>query len=220
MRVLLVEDDKMIGDALLRALEQSGNAVDWFHDGASADHALRTQQYDMVLLDLGLPKLTGMEVLNNLRSRKVNTPVLILTARDAVADRITGLDSGADDYLVKPFSIDELEARMRALLRRNTDSRDTKLTCGDLTLDPAKKTLKLKAKDIPLSAREFQIIEVLMRRSGALVSRAEIENFLYGWNQEIDSNTVDVYIHKLRQKIGAKKIRTVRGLGFQVVDNT
>jgi len=217
MRTLLVEDDAMLGNSLSRALQQSGHTVDWLRDGAAAESASRVQRYDMILLDLGLPGRSGLEVLQNLRSRGDATPVLIITARDAVADRVAGLDSGADDYLIKPFALDELEARIRALIRRHHGQCQPQLRCGDVVLDPASRCVTRNDKPVTLSPSEYRILHSLMRRPGAVVSRADMEQRFYGWNDEIASNTIEVHIHRLRQKLGADVIRTVRGLGYQMV---
>ena len=217
MRLLLVEDDAMLGESLLRALTQKGHAVDWLRDGESADGALQVQAFDMVLLDLGLPKRQGLDVLQRLRARSNTSPVIILTARDELSDRVAGLDRGADDYLVKPFALDELEARMRAVERRYVGSQGALLRCGGLTLDPASHEVRYQDQVIALSAREYQILHTLLRRPGAIVSRSSLEERIYGWNEEVGSNAVEVHIHRLRQKLNPKLIRTVRGLGYQMV---
>lgn len=217
MRILLVEDDSMIGESLSRALTQSGHAVDWLRDGESADHALRAQSFDMVLLDIGLPKRQGLEVLRQLRDRGESLPVIILTARESLSDRVAGLDSGADDYLVKPFELEELEARIRALERRHIGFHKPLLQCGELTLNPITHEVRYRGDVVALSAREYQVLHLLIRRPGAIVSRADLEEQLYNWQAEIESNAVEVHIHRLRQKISPKMIRTVRGLGYQMV---
>lgn len=217
MRTLLVEDDAMLGNGLSRALQQNGHTVDWLRDGAAADAALRAQGYDMILLDLGLPRRDGMDVLRSLRDRGDATPVLVITARDAVQDRVCGLDRGADDYLIKPFALDELEARIRALSRRHHGQSQPLLRCGPVVLDPASRSVTCRAQPVALSPSEYRILHALMRRPGAVVSRADMEERFYGWNDEIASNTIEVHIHRLRQKLGADIIRTVRGLGYQVI---
>jgi two-component system response regulator QseB len=217
MRILLVEDDAMVGESLKQALTQSGHAVDWLRDGESANSAVRAQPFDLVLLDLGLPKCSGLNVLKQLRDRGNGVPVIILTAREALSDRVAGLDSGADDYLIKPFALDELEARMRAIERRHIGIRKPLLQCGELTLNPVTHEVRYRDATVALSAREYQILQVLMRRPGAIVSRAGFEEQLYGWDEEIDSNAIEVHIHRLRQKLDPKMIRTVRGLGYQMV---
>jgi DNA-binding response OmpR family regulator len=217
MRILIIEDDLMIGERLRKSLKKSGHAVDWLRDGDSADHALQTQAFDMVLLDLGLPKRSGIEILQRLRARANRVPVIILTARDAVQDRIEGLDTGADDYLVKPFALDELEARIRAVERRHQGNADTLITFGPLSCNTAAREVRFGEQTVALSGREYQVLYLLMRRPGAIVSRREIEESLYNWQDEIDSNSIEVYVHHLRQKLNAKIIRTVRGLGYQLV---
>lgn len=217
MRLLVVEDDAMIGERLQKSLSKSGHAVDWLRDGAQADSALETQIFDMVLLDLGLPKRGGIDILQRLRARDNRVPVIILTARDAVQHRIEGLDSGADDYLVKPFALDELEARIRAVERRHQGRANSLLTFGQLSCNPISKEVLFGEKPVTLSAREYQVLYLLMRRPGAIVARGEIEESLYNWSDEVESNAIEVHVHHLRQKIDAKIIKTVRGLGYQLV---
>jgi two-component system OmpR family response regulator/two-component system response regulator QseB len=217
MRLLVIEDDVMIGERLQKSLSKSGHAVDWLRDGASADTALRAQAFDMVLLDLGLPKRSGIDVLQRLRSRGNRVPVIILTARDAIQSRIEGLDSGADDYLVKPFALDELEARIRAVERRHQGQASTLLTFGQLTCNPVAKEVRFDEKPVMLSGREYEVLYLLMRRPGAIVARREIEESLYNWRDKVESNTIEVHVHRLRQKLDARIIRTVRGLGYQLV---
>jgi two-component system response regulator QseB len=216
MRVLLVEDDPMIGDSIRQGLRQEGFAIDWVQDGEAAALAWRATGYALVLLDLGLPKKSGLEVLTALRRAGSTTPVLILTARDAVADRVRGLDSGADDYLIKPFALDELAARMRALLRRQSGRADPLLTYGALTLNPATHQVLWRGQDIALSGREFAVLQALLERPGAVLSRTQLEERLYGWEEEITSNAVEVHIHHLRHKLEPALIRTVRGVGYMV----
>jgi len=216
MRLLLVEDDRMIGDSLRAALRLEGYAVDWVRDAAAAQSTLASERFDLVLLDLGLPKGDGLEVLRALRSRHDATPVIVLTARDGVGDRVAGLDAGADDYLVKPFELDELSARMRAVLRRHSGRAQPLLTHGGVTLDPATRQVTRDGVPVLLSAREFAVLEALMARPGALLSRAQLEDRLYGWGEEIESNAVSVYIRQLRRKLGADFIRNVRGVGYFV----
>jgi two-component system response regulator QseB len=186
-------------------------------DGTSADTALRAQAFDMVLLDLGLPGREGLEVLRRLRARGDALPVIILTARESLSDRVSGLDAGADDYLTKPFELKELEARIRALERRHFGFHKPLLQCGELTLDPVAHEVRFHGEVVALSAREYQILHLLVRRPGAIVSRADLEEQLYNWQTEIESNAVEVHIHRLRQKLDSRIIRTVRGLGYQVV---
>ena len=220
MRLLLVEDDVMIGETVLDLLRAEHFAVDWVKDGKMADTALRSQRYDLVLLDLGLPQRDGLEVLKDLRKRKDSTPVLVLTARDAVGDRIAGLDAGADDYLLKPYDLDELLARIRALIRRSTGRGDSVLEIQGLRLNSLTREVtrkvdgQLQPEAISLSAREWAVLEVLMARPGVVFSRAQIEEKLYSWKDEVSSNAVEVYIHGLRKKLGAGVIQTVRGLGY------
>ena len=216
MRLLLVEDDAMIGAGIQQGLRQDSFTVDWVRDGAAAELALDTETYDLLVLDLGLPKKPGLDVLRNLRRKGNQTPVLVLTARDAVADRVTGLDAGADDYLIKPFDLNELAARIRALLRRRAGRADPLLRHGNLTLNPATREALFNGKRLPLSVREFAVLQTLLDRPGALLSRAQIEERLYGWGEEIESNAVEVYIHALRRKLGADFIRTVRGAGYMI----
>jgi two-component system OmpR family response regulator/two-component system response regulator QseB len=216
MRVLLVEDDAMIGETLEASLQQERYAVDWVQDGHSASLALEHDWYDLILLDLGLPRKQGLEVLTQYRKQQGQAAVLILTARDAPADRVKGLDSGADDYLVKPFDLDELFARMRALLRRKTGRTQTDISLNGLSLNPIMHSAIYHGEALNLSAREFSLLQVLMQNPGVVVSRALLEEKLYGWNDEIESNTVEVYIHALRKKLGRDFIKNVRGVGYKV----
>lgn len=216
MRLLLVEDDPMIGDSVQKGLRQDGFSVDWVRDGQGADAAWRTTAYDLMLLDLGLPRKDGLAVLQGLRKAGKVLPVLIMTARDAVRDRVAGLDAGADDYLVKPFDLDELAARVRALLRRQGGRGDPLLRHGALTLNPATREADFNGQPLALSPREFALLEALLDRPGAVLSRAQIEERIYGWGQEVESNAVEVHIHSLRRKLGADFIRNVRGVGYKV----
>jgi two-component system response regulator QseB len=216
MRLLLIEDDPMIGDSVRHGLRQDEFTVDWVQDGEAAQLALRTTEYALVLLDLGLPKKSGLEVLTTLRHTGNPVPVLILTARDAVIDRVRGLDSGADDYLVKPFALEELAARIRALLRRQNGRADPLITHGDLTLNPATHQVTWRGEDIALSGREFVVLQALLERPGAVLSRAQLEERLYGWDEEVASNAIEVHIHHLRRKLGPELIRNVRGVGYMV----
>ncbi|MBT9493755.1 MAG: response regulator transcription factor [Paucibacter sp.] len=228
MRLLLVEDDAMIGESLRLALRQDGYAVDWVRDISAANATLSSERFDLVLLDLGLPEggpharasntpaPSGLSVLQALRARQDNTPVIVLTARDGPGERVLGLDSGADDYLVKPFELDELNARIRAVLRRHSGRAQPLLVCGDVTLDPATHQVTLAGQPVLLSARELALLEALMQRPGALLSRAQLEDRLYGWGEEIESNAVTVYIHQLRRKLGADFIHNLRGVGYYV----
>lgn len=216
MRLLLVEDDAMIGTSVRKGLRQDGFTVDWVHDGNAAELAIGNEAYDLVLLDLGLPKKQGLEILKSMRQKGNAVPVLILTARDAVADRVKGLDAGADDYLVKPFDLEELAARIRALLRRQSGRADPVIRSGELSLNPATHEVHLGGEPVALSAREFALLEAFLDRPGAVLSRAQLEEKLYGWEEEIDSNAVEVYIHSLRKKLGADVIKNVRGVGYMV----
>jgi len=217
MRLLLVEDDALLGDGISASLRQEGYAVDWVRDGEAAVQACGTDQFDLIVLDLGLPRLPGLDVLRRLRQRGDTTPVLILTAYDAVADRVQGLDAGADDYLVKPFDIDELAARLRALARRRSGRATLAIEHGDLVLDPAAHTLTLHGEPVELPAREFALLHLLLLHAGEALSRSRLEEALYGWDMEVESNTLEVYIHHLRKKLGADLIRTVRGVGYMVL---
>jgi DNA-binding response OmpR family regulator len=218
MRVLLVEDDALLGDAIQAGLKQSGYAVDWMKDGVSAEQALATEPYAAVVLDLGLPRLSGLEVLRRLRShnvqKNIHTAVLILTAMDTVDDRIKGLDAGADDYLVKPFDMGELAARLRALIRRASAQPEPLLQIAGVQLDPAAHRVLYQDKPVELSAREFSLLHALMINAGKVLSRAQLEEQLYAWGDEIESNAVEVHIHHLRRKLFPALVQTVRGIGY------
>jgi two-component system response regulator QseB len=216
MRVLVVEDDRMIAKGLHTALKQDGYAVDGVSDGASAAAALRSSQFDLVLLDLGLPERDGLEVLRELRARGDATPVIIVTARDDVQNRIQGLDAGADDYIIKPFDLDEVAARMRSVLRRAAGRGDPSIRHRGITLDPVAHTVERGGEPVVLSAHEFSVLEALMQRPGTVLSRAQLEDRLYGWSDGIESNAVEVYVHGLRRKLGNDAIRTLRGVGYFV----
>lgn len=216
MRILLVEDDVLLGEGLITGLSQDGYAVDWITDGVDADLALETERFDLVVLDWNLPGLSGLEVLRRLRARGKDTPVLLLTARDTVTDRVTGLDSGADDYLTKPFDLDELAARLRSLLRRHSGRASPLLQVGELALDPAAHHVTWKGNVVVLSPREFALLRMLMENVGRVVSKSRLEESLYGWNSDVESNTVEVFIHHLRKKFGNEVIRTVRGVGYMM----
>jgi two-component system response regulator QseB len=214
MRVLLVEDDVMIAQGLQTGLRQGGFAVDLMRDAKNAGAALQTTVFDVVLLDLGLPDRDGIEVLRELRKRGNATPVIILTARDEIQQRIAGLDAGADDYIVKPFDLDEVMARMRSVLRRASGRGDSSIQHGELRLDPASRTIERNGTAVNLSAHEFAVLEALLQRPGAVLSRSQLEDRLYGWDEQIGSNAVEVYIHGLRRKLGSDAIRTLRGVGY------
>jgi len=216
MRILLVEDDAMIGKTLSQALTQDGYAVDWVTDGQAGRLALDTggASYALVLLDLGLPRKSGLDLLKEIRRAGNKTRVLIVTARDAVADRVAGLDAGADDYLTKPFSLDELQARMRALLRRDVVREDNLLRHRDLTVDTVARTVTQAGRAVELSGREFALLAALLERPGAALSKAQLEERIYKWGDEVESNAVEVHVHHLRRKLGADAIRTIRGVGY------
>jgi len=225
MRVLVVEDDALLGDALQAGLKQSGYAVDWMKDGVAADQALSTEPYAAVVLDLGLPRLSGLEVLRRLRSRNSQTqtqtqnariPVLILTAMDAVDDRIKGLDAGADDYLVKPFDMGELAARLRALVRRASGSAAPELQVAGVRLDPAAHRVLYREEPVELSAKEFAVLHALMLSAGKVLSRMQLEEQLYAWGEEVESNAVEVHIHHLRRKLFPALVETIRGVGYLI----
>lgn len=216
MRLLLVEDDLMIGRAVRQGLGDAGFTVDWVTDGRAAELALANGVYDLAVLDLGLPAKDGMQVLRELRSRRNPVRVLIATARDAVADRIAGLNAGADDYVLKPFDLDELVARVRALLRRDAGGAMPLLECGSLTMDTVRREVRRGGETIPLSAREFALLEALMQRPGAVLSRQQLEDAVWGWGEEVGSNAVEVHLHNLRRKLGPETIRNVRGVGYRV----
>ena len=216
MRILLVEDDPQLGDGLTIGLRQAGFAVDWLKDGNSADHALQSETFDLLVLDLGLPRLSGMEVLKRARDRGRTTPVLILTARDATGDKVSGLDAGADDYLVKPIDLDELTARIRALTRRSAGRAAPLLTHGDIALDPAAHSVTLAGQPVDLASREFSLLQMLLESAGRVLTRSQLEQSLYGWGDEPDSNALEVHIHHLRRKLGSELIRTLRGVGYTI----
>jgi two-component system response regulator QseB len=216
VRLLLVEDDAMIGEAIRAGLRREGFTVDWVHDGAGAAQVLRSEPFELLLLDLGLPGSDGLQLLKTLRERGESLPVLIITARDAVSDRVGGLDAGADDYLIKPFDLDELAARIRALLRRKSGRPAPLLEHQGVVLDPAAHRVTRNGSDVSLSPREFTLLQLLMERPGTTLSRAQLEERLYGWGEEVESNAVEVHIHGLRRKLDAQFILTVRGVGYRL----
>ncbi|CAB3803484.1 Transcriptional regulatory protein QseB [Paraburkholderia ultramafica] len=216
MRILLVEDDEMIGDAIVQSLQDAAYAADWVRDADAATGALLGQEHDVLLLDLNLPHRDGIDVLRSLRSGGNKLPVIILTARDGVDDRIAGLDAGADDYLVKPFEIGELLARLRAVTRRLSDHGDTRMTSGKLTLDAATHIAVYDGAECRLTSREFALLSALLMRPGTVLSRTQLEQKLYAWEQQVEGNAVEVLIHGIRKKLGASVIRNVRGVGWLV----
>ena len=216
MRVLLIEDDPMIGESIRKGLRHEGYVIDWVQDGRAAEIAIENEPYALVLLDLGLPRKDGFAVLASIRGRKVRVPVLILTARDAISDRVKGLDSGADDYLVKPFDLDELAARMRAVQRRHAGRAEPVVVYGALALNPVTHEVRHRGQLVPVSAREFALLQALLECPGAVLSRTQLEERLYGWGEEVASNSVEVHVHNLRKKLGEGVIRTVRGIGYSI----
>jgi len=216
MRILIVEDDTLLGDGIRVGLSQQGYAADWVEDGVMAQSALLTNEYEAIILDLGLPKVTGLELLKEIRKRGDDTPVIILTAQDGVEDRITGLDTGADDYLTKPFDLEELTARLRALLRRRGGRSTPVIEHDNIIVDPASHSVTQDGNVVEISPREFTILQLLLENQGKVMSRSRLEEGLYAWNDEVESNTVEVHIHHIRKKLGAKLIRTIRGVGYIV----
>ena len=214
MRLLLVEDDLLLGDGISAGLKQDGYTVDWVQDGESADHALQSEHFDILVLDINLPRLSGIDVLKRLRDRRSAVPVLLLTARDPITDRVQGLDCGADDYLTKPFDLNELNARLRALLRRSSGRATPLLVNGLIVLDPAARRVTLDGQEIELSQREFVLLQAFLDNLGRVLSRTRLEQMLYGWGVEVESNTLEVHIHHLRKKLTTTLIRTVRGVGY------
>jgi two-component system OmpR family response regulator/two-component system response regulator QseB len=220
MRILLVEDDRLLGDGIQAGLTQAGFAVDWVQDGAQGATALETGSYAAVVLDLGLPILSGLELLRRLRAKSNAVPVLILTARDAIDDRVKGLDSGADDYVVKPFDLDELAARLRALTRRGKGEAASILRVHELELNPAEHRAQFRGTPVELSAREFSLLHELMLNAGRVLSREQLEQRLYAWGEEVESNAIEVHVHHLRRKLAPELVRTIRGVGYMMPRGT
>ena len=214
MRILLVEDDRMIGDSVRTSLRQDGYAVDWVRDGSVAESALATGHFDLVLLDLGLPGKDGIEVLRGIRQRKIRTPVIVITARDEIGDRVRGLDAGADDYVIKPFDLEELAARIRSTLRRSSGHAEPEIEILGVRINPATREVTRDGQPVILSAKEYAIVEALMLRPGAVLSRGQLEERMYGWGEEIESNAVEVFIHGVRRKLGSNFIQNLRGVGY------
>ncbi|MGZ8236640.1 MAG: response regulator [Methylobacter sp.] len=214
MRLLLVEDDEILGDGLVEGLKMEGYAVDWLTNGKLADEALKTNSYELVVLDLNLPDMEGLDILKALRGRKDETPVMVLTAKDTIPDRVIGLDSGADDFVIKPFELDEVCARLRALARRNEGRSVPNIEYKGIVLDPASRQVTWNDEKIDLSQKEFEILSFLMSNIGRVISRARLEESMYSWDSDVESNTVEVHIHHLRKKLDPSIIRTVRGVGY------
>ncbi len=217
MRLLLVEDDRLIGRGVQESLRDEGYAVDWVRDGVAALEQAETGVHDLVILDLGLPRADGLEVLKRLRARKNDVPILIVSARDAPASRVTGLDAGADDYLIKPFDLDELSARIRALIRRRSGRVDALLSHRGVTLNLATRQVSVNGNEVTLPTREFNLLHALLERPGAVLSREQLREKLYAWGDEIESNTIEVFVHALRKRLGTEYIVTVRGVGYAVI---
>lgn len=216
MRILLIEDDELLGDATRTGLTQYGYAVDWLRDGESGKLALQSEQFDLVILDLGLPKMSGLALLQSQRHSGNKTPVIVLTARDAIDDRVKGLDAGADDYLTKPFDLEELSARVRALIRRSTGRADTTIQYRNIELDPAAHMVYLDGEEVNVPRREFALLQKLLENIGQVLSREQLMQSIYGWEEDVDSNALEVHIHNLRKKLDASFIRTIRGVGYMV----
>lgn len=216
MRVLLVEDNDLLGDAVYGGLKHAGYTVDWVKDGLNAQQAILSEPFDIIVLDIGLPRRSGIDVLKTIRAKNIITPVLILTAKETIEDRVKGLDAGADDYLVKPFDMDELSARIRALHRRSSERAEPTIKYRGIVLNPAAHTVTLNGEDANLSRREFALLHKLLANTGRVISREHLTTTLYGWGDEVDSNALEVHIHNLRKKFGTDMIRTIRGVGYMV----
>lgn len=219
MRLLLVEDDELLGDAVKAGLTQFGYIVDWLKDGETARAAIKSESFELIILDLGLPKLSGLAFLQSIRNDGNVTPVIILTARETVGDRIKGLDSGADDYMTKPFDMNELSARVRALVRRSQGRADSVLQYRNVTLDPAAHSVYVDDVMVNVPRREFSLLQKLLENSGQVLSREQLMQSIYGWDEDVDSNALEVHIHNLRKKLNANFIRTIRGVGYMVEKN-
>ena len=220
MRLLLVEDDPMIGAGVQSGLRQEGHTVDWVRDGKAAELALASGVHEMLLLDLGLPHKSGLELLSGLRRQGLDLPVLVITARDSVADRVKGLDAGADDYLVKPFDLDELKARLRALLRRSAGRAELRIEHAGVSLDPSSQQVSYQGKPVPMTPKEYLLLHELLSQPGKVLTRERLAQLLYGWDEEAESNTLEVHIHHLRKKLFSSLIRTVRGVGYLVEEQS
>ncbi len=216
MRILLAEDDALLGEGLSTGLRRLGHTVDWVQDGVAAERAMATEGLDALVLDLGLPQQDGLTVLRKLRQSKLDLPVLVLTARDTVDDRITGLDQGADDYLIKPFDLMEVAARLRAITRRREGRSNPIIQHGELVVDPAARSVVLRGDPVTLGSNEFSVLEALLSHAGRVLSREQLEESIYGWGEGVESNTMEVYIHHLRKKLGKELIQTVRGVGYTI----
>jgi len=216
MRILLVEDDKLLGEGIQLGLQQEGHIIEWLKDGKLAEYTAMHEQFDAIILDLGLPRVSGLDILKNMRQENVATPVMILTARDGIDERVKGLDLGADDYLTKPFDLSEISARLRAITRRSMGRATPMIKHNNITLDPASREVTLKDKPIKISRREFALLHTLLTHAGKVISRNHIIESLYGWEEDIDSNALEVHIHHLRKKFGNHFIRTIRGIGYMI----
>lgn len=216
MRLLLVEDDELLGDAVKTGLTQFGYIVEWLKDGEAARTVLKSEAFELIILDLGLPKLSGLSLLQWIRGEGKNVPVIILTARDSIEDRVKGLDSGSDDYLIKPFDLNELSARVRALVRRSQGRADTLLTYKNIALDPAAHSVYVDEVMVNLPRREFSLLQKLLENCGQVLSREQLMQSIYGWDEDVDSNALEVHIHNLRKKLDANFIRTIRGIGYMI----
>jgi len=216
MRILVIEDDEMVGSGICKWLTKEGYTVDWLQDGLSAKQALQTEIFDMIVLDIGLPKINGLDLLSHLRSRGMTVPVLLLTANDTIDDRVRGLDSGADDYLTKPYELEELSARLRALYRRFSQRAEPIIKHRGLALDPASHSVVYHDEEMSLSRREFALLHTLLANLGRVLSREHLTQSLYGWGDDVDSNALEVHVHNLRKKFGQTFIRTIRGVGYMI----